>query len=264
MLFVVGPLGLQRSDDAGGSFRVAVPAVTAAVLAPRAGASSADVLVGSVPLAVYHSSSGLLTAGPSLPAGITAVKDAAYAGDIDHLVVSAWQADPAAPGQQRAVLLSCTATACRSQVQFDGPYTIHLNAVPSATPSRTVAAYWDAGALLSDDGGLVYRSLPWSVRGALVSVALDPAYASTRHIIAGALGTTAPAGSLLYTSNDGGSTFAATPTTGLPARLALAQIVVLPDGRALAALTSPDDTGDFGLRCSSDGGRTWYSSCGAR
>lgn len=258
-LFAGGPLGLQRSDDGGHSFRLAVPGnFSGAAVMPGAAPGHSVVVLGSLPLLVYHADTGGVMAGPLVPAGTTDVSDVA-AVDAGHVVVTGKQLDVTAPGQRDAVVLGCDLSTCSLRSVTPGATTQQLAVSPNVVSDHTVVAYGGSTVLLSRDGGLSFSGAA-TPASTILSLAIDPAFVTTQQLLL--VATPSPiAAPVVDSTSDGGATLHPLGSAGLPSTMRLTTVVELPDHHLLAGLGFPAGTTGFGLRCSTNGGASWGVGC---
>lgn len=255
-VFLLSPLGLERSVDGGATFDMVVPGAASAASIPGRSA----VVVGDNPLAVYDPQTLAVHLGPSLPPGMTSLSSLSVLADGVHIVGTGSVPDPMVAGQQDGAVVLCDPTACHITSTYRGEVGLRVAISPTEAVDHTVVVFSGQALHVSSDDGHSFDT----VRGfaGLVSVALDPDFAHTQRLTAGTV--VAQGGrneSHLYSSLDGGRSFAQMTVSGLPSLLQLANVLALPDGRMIMALTAASPSGEFGLRCSLDHGVTWKEAC---
>ncbi|MGI8609328.1 MAG: RNA polymerase sigma factor [Candidatus Dormibacteria bacterium] len=261
-IFAIGQVGLQRSDDSGNTFRLVAPGAQHAAVSPQSVAGDAAILLGTTPLTWYHAARGTLTPGPVLPPTVTGVDDLAFIGDSNHILVSGPQPDPAYPGQLTSTLVGCAASLCGTQESFPGLSSLRLFVSPAVSTDHTVIAVTSSALEISTDGGLRFHAVTTSTGGQIVAAAFDQTNAQSHALLLGTLAMQgSSASSAVLRSSDQARSFAQLPSMGAPSSLRLSGLLVLPDGRYLASLALVDPSGNFGVRCSTDGGSTWAASC---
>jgi len=261
-LFAVGEGGLARSDGGTGQFHVVAPGTTSAAMDPASAPGASHLLLGTVPLTFYDAGSGLVSPGPTLPPGVTTVTDVAFLGTSSEVAVAAQQVDAMAPGQQDGVLLRCSLQACQVSSAFPGQLGFRLVASPAVAADHTLAAIRGATVVISyDDAGSFVTALA-PADGVLSAVAFGARATTGGDVIVGGwVGSPSARQPLLLASADGGHSFQRLSGEGLAGYLDFASMAMLPDGHLLGALSVPDGVGDFGIRCSADGGLRWRSAC---
>lgn len=256
-IFAAGALGLQRSDDGGASFHVVVPGAAPAAVSPQSTRGDTRIVVGLDPLVVYDSTTGSITPGPVLPAGLTSVDSLAYAGSGSVLFVAAEKIDPvaAASGSVTSAVVRCAVSAGCATVASAVTSGLELVPSPAYDIDHTLVAYAGSVMLRSQDGGATFTGVP-SPAGTTWRVFAPAGRGSPG--TAFAFSQAARGGRLLLTQ-DGATSFGAV-APGLAAGDLLTVLNVLPDGTMLGSgLTGSGGT--LGLECSIDQGQHWSSTC---
>jgi len=258
-LFAVGPAGLQRSNDAGATFTTEVPGVTDGAMEPATAAGQAMVVLALDPLVVYSQASGLVAPGPALPPGIASVQGVTALSD-GRLVVTAQRLDPSAPGQADGVILLCGASGCAVEDSYPGLQPGLLVASPGLSSDTVVAAMGES-LMISADSGAAFRRVALPDGDQPIAVSADPAAAASPGIFIDALTSGAVPTTILLSTADAGVSLSSISLAGLPARLSVGAVSALPDGKLLIGLTTAGQSGTFGIRCSTDAGASWRTSC---
>jgi RNA polymerase sigma factor (sigma-70 family) len=258
VIFAIGPAGLQRSTDRGGTFVTVVPGVSGAAMLPAASAGQETIVLNTVPLTVYSEATGLLSVGPALPPAVTTVDALAYVGP--SLLVAAERPNLLAGGRSDGVLSRCDTAQCLAGTVLPGQIVQSLFISPTAAADHTVAAIADGQFLISRDNGATFQAdpLPYAARPLAVAFASDYATSGTL-LVVGALTSPTPHDILLRT--DAGVPFAESPVSGLPSSEGLSSLSIPSGSRVIAGLSLADAAGDFGIRCSVDGGHAWRATC---
>jgi hypothetical protein len=136
---------------------------------------------------------------------------------------------------------------------------VRLAVSPSIDRDGTILVFSPTAAAVSTDDGKTFRGLQLPGGKDLVSVALDPEYWRTSYMLLGMLGS-GTARSEIAKSIDGGKNFLPLAGEGLGATQ-IWHVLILSDGRVLGALSGTDAAGNFGIRCSTDGGTSWHLAC---
>ena len=258
ILFAIGPSGLQRSNDVGGTFTTVVPGVSSAALLPGASAGQASIVLSTVPLTVYSEATGLLSAGPALPLGITTVDALAYDGA--SLLVAAERPNVLAGGRTDGLLTRCDALRCLTEAVLPGQTAQSMFVSPTAARDHTVAALADGQLLMSHDDGATFQSVALPQGAGAFAVAFGSDYATSRTLLV--VGTLlAPNPQDILLRSDAGSPLVETQVSGLPSAEGLSALSMPVTSRMFAGLSLADAAGDFGIRCSIDGGHSWQAAC---
>lgn len=246
---------LQRSDDGGRSFSVAVPGALAAAVDPSSPPGDPEVVASVQGQLVRYDSRSGTTAPIGEPALATEqVSKVAFAGGT-LLVGATGRSDL----QGRATVLACdrTATACATALSLPAGSVVQLAVAPGT--ERVVA--WTATSVFSStDGGRSFSEMastqaPYSVDW----LSFVPAVSGATRV---AIGLWAYTGTAISTRTlvAGGDGLAAA-SFGLAPTMPLNALAFLPDGTMVAALGAVDGDNQIGLRCSTDGGATWRHTC---
>ena len=259
VLFAVSPLGLQRSDDGGATFRTVVPGPAPAAVDPRSATGSTRVLIAAQVPVVYDAATGGLSAGPALPAGVTAPVDVAYLSG-GEAVFSADRLDPAANTLQDGVIVACPASRpCSVTLVAPDRPVIDLAAPSAPSAPGAIVAWSSAWVAVSRDGAASFHDVALPGSAPIDSVTLGPGPSPVHLVVAQR--SSVQGDDHLLQSPDGGASFAALSTPGQSFGH-VGDAVLLPDGHELVALTQPPGEGSsFGIRCSSDGGSRWSATC---
>jgi RNA polymerase sigma-70 factor (ECF subfamily) len=246
-VFVLGPAGLQRSDDGGRTFTGIAPAQGQAVLSPNFGSGSERLYISGPPPMAYDAGTRLFqplgTVPPSVsPGGIAIGPDHATTGEVlvGGMTLAGTTSTPA--------VFTCTATECSTRALLpalaNGPELL----VSSTTP--TVVLAWARKVLLrSTDGGHTFT--PVALPAGFTP--LRTTQGQGRLFMVGRNSSGSLSGVLA--SVDEGLTW--TPLgVGTVLEQGAAALVALPDGRLIAAPTTT-----LGLLCSPDAGSTWAARC---
>jgi RNA polymerase sigma-70 factor (ECF subfamily) len=261
-LFAVGALGLQRSDDGGASWSVAVPAVSAAAVAADSQAGNARVLVGGQVLMWYLSGNKQLSAGPTLPLNMSSVYELTFGRAGRSVIVAGQQTGSGMVGPNGMTVARCEGDHCVSTVTVPNMDAVHIARSPTMDLDGAAIVYSSTTLAMSSDDGATFRTQAVPGANRVISLSLDPDYAHTHSLLAGTLNPTKGSPpSAIARSVDGGGSFALLPVRGLGATLQISEVLILPDGHVLAALTVADPAGDLGIRCSIDGGVSWDRGC---
>jgi RNA polymerase sigma factor (sigma-70 family) len=255
-IFAAGPLGLQRSDDGGRTFRLVVPGPQQAAVQPDSPVGDATILLGTVPLTVYHGRLGTVTPGPTLPAGVDAILGSTFAGDATHLLVAAAQIDPLTGHVTDSVVLQCSPSTCVSRLSFPGAPGLRLVSSPSASTDHTVLVLAGTTVEVSNDIGETYRRASLPEAGYVLAAGFGVGE-SSRSTALFLIMSARPDTSTLWQSRDGGGF----RLVRLPGSAMATSVTPLVDHRLLVTLGVADGGGDFGVRCSSDQGSNWALSC---
>jgi hypothetical protein len=262
-IFAIGGKGLQRSDDGGASFRTVVPGTASAAIAPDSKPGAASILIGGQPLLVYHADSGGLTAGPVLPATVSSVNGVAFGIDRGTIIVTGTEvASAGSPGVAASIVNCHTHGDCATVATYPAERQLEVVVARGATGAGTILAYSDFGIHRSTDDGLHFTTYGGLDQGHLVDLAPVANSAPAQELYGAWLDLTDSGQPVaIEHSRNGGRTFDPVPATGLDQTLQIVDLAVLPDGKLLAAFALADRHGDFGLRCSRDGGSTWTRAC---
>jgi RNA polymerase sigma-70 factor (ECF subfamily) len=257
-LYVATGSGLARSDDGGTSFRVVAPIVGPTVAAPDGAPGGARILmVGSQTpqLWVYSEARDSLAPGPAMPLGL--LPDSLTLVDADHFVIAAHDATQNAPALGRTYFVECTINSCQTAAIFAG-YAPGIQFVGPSSVRGLVAAFSGSAIYVSRDGGQTFRESS-APPGTITTASFLGAPTAPVLVIAYGRTVVSGAASALAISTDGGSTYTTLPSfSGATIVTTLGGLV---DGHVLAYLAPGGSGGSTGLRCSSDGARTWASSC---
>lgn len=252
-IYVQGPTGLQRAAGDGSSFAPVVPGAVVAAAVPGAPPSGTEIALASTSIEVYSAQTGLVTPGAALPAGYVA-NDIAFT-DATHMLVTAYRQSPGMDG----IVLVCTlGGTCQQTAEY--PAELSIGATPLTPGSALTAVYSAEHLYVSRDGGASFATapLPAGVGVSAVSVGPGPSGAGVLGVATFGYDATGAARSAVYTSSDA-ARFA--EVAALPApRVELDTLLLLP-GRMLAGLAAFDGEDHVGVRCSTDAGRSWRSSC---
>ena len=261
-LFAIGQLGLQRSDDGGGTFVPVTPTPVPAAMMPTSPQADPQVLLATEPLSIYHAASGQTTPGPVLPLNLTGIDDVAVAQD-GTAFVTAEELDATAPSGQDGVVVRCISQQPCAVAYGDPNMTsMHLAVSPTFAADRTLIAHSAKHVIASHDAGTTFASLDQAITGPIIAVAYSPTFATDGHlIVASTVMSAGISATTLRVSMDGGHEYRPIATRGLETRVPLNALEVLPGGRVLAALETGDPIGTYGVRCSNDGGTTWSLAC---
>jgi RNA polymerase sigma-70 factor (ECF subfamily) len=248
-IFVAGQAGLQRSDDGGASFVSVVPYPAPAAVVPGLPASDTQVVVASSPIAIYLARQHTVVPGPALPAGVVA-DDIAFS-DTSHMVVTGHRFAPSLEG---VVAVCESGGSCREV--FDVPGEVLRVATTPLAAGQDLTVVWSAQRVYVSRDGAASFSAAKLPPGELVSAASFGggliAVATYDHDASQALH------SQLLTSPDG---LAFQPVALTPSRTVQLDALLPLADRMLVGLATPDPQEQVGLRCSTDGARSWRSSC---
>ena len=253
-IYVQSPAGLQRAAGGRGTLATVVPVAAPAAPVPASTTDDTEIAVASSTIEIYSARTGLVTPGPTFPAGVLA-DDMAFV-DATHVVVTGHRQLPTLDG---VVLLCTLGDACRQTEDFTGQ-TLLVGATPSAGAAGVTVVYSAQHVYVSNDGGASYAaaSIP---AGLSVSAVSAGEVRSGGGVLAVAAYSYGAAGklrsSVLLSAN--GAPFAEVPSLPAP-QVELDSLLVLP-GRLLAALSELDASNRAGLRCSTDGGGSWRTAC---
>jgi RNA polymerase sigma factor (sigma-70 family) len=258
IIFALGPSGLQRSNDRGATFATVVAGVYSAALLPGPSTGQDSVVLSTVPLTVYSEATSLLSAGPALPLGVTSVDALAYDGG--SLLVAAERPNLLAGGRTDGLFTRCDAVRCLAEAVLPGQIAQSMFVSPTAALDHSVAALANGQLLISHDDGATFQQvqLPQGVGAFAVAFASDYAASKTLFVV-GALPGATPRDVLLR--SDAGSSFVEMPVSGLPSSEGLSALSMPVASRMFAGLALADSAGDFGVRCSVDGGHVWQQVC---
>jgi RNA polymerase sigma-70 factor (ECF subfamily) len=260
-IFAAGPAGLQRSDDGGGNFRTVVPGPAPAAIDPTSTAGAVRVLVAAQIPVIYAADTGALSAGPALPAGVTAPVSVAFGKD-GEILLAADQPDPTAAEQQDGVLVRCpVGGSCTSVMAVAGQPVLNISVMAKAAGGDLVLAWSNDMLAVSRDAGASFQRVAVPSGLPIVTVALAPERSpSDRVVLAQQAAAAATSSGHLAQSTDEGASFTGLSPQGLQVE-AVAAMVLLPDGREFAALKALAAGDGFGIRCSADSGAHWSDSC---
>jgi len=258
-LFAAGNTGLLVSRDGGASFLPAAPMPGPAATLPGTAAGASTVLFGQGPLLVYDAATGRIAPGPSLPAGIGMVSTMRFLDSSGDVLLAAEDLGNMSAGVPNPVVVRCALHgACATVLEIATPAAMTLYASP-ASPFVVAAA----GQITdqSSDGGVTFSRVA-DLPGQVTAIALAAGGVGTPRVLFSDI-RTVPSGIAtdLDASTDGARSISRVATSGLPTQSPLDALVILPDGHVLAAVHLSDPSGDFGIRCSRDGGITWVAAC---
>jgi hypothetical protein len=247
-IFVSGQAGLQRSDDGGRTFLTVVPYPAPAAVVPGLPASDTQIVVASSPVAIYMARQHAVVPGPALPAGVVA-DDIAFT-DPTHMVVTGHRSAPALEG----VVATCDSGGSCTEVAHMPGEVLHVATTPLAS-GQGLTAVWSAQHVWVSRDGAAFSAVQLPAGDQVSAAGFGAgqlAVATYSHDAAQVLH------SRLLTSADGVH-FA--PVAALPSPdVQLDAVLPLAD-RMLVGLATPDPKDHVGVRCSTDGGRTWRASC---
>ena len=262
VMFAVGPSGLQRSDDGGASFTVVVPGAASAAIVPDSQPGMAAVVIGAQPLLVYHADSGSVTLGPALPPTTSGVGAIKFGTGPRTLIVAGSQAGtPGAPAGATALVRCELDGGCATVASYPTERQLKIVVSSREQDHGTILVYSDSRIHASNDDGQSFATWTGPGEGHLATLAPAADYAVTRVVYAGVVGAASSNSTVIERSTDGGQTFTRLAVSGIGATLQVADLASLPDGALVAALSFADTYGDFGLRCSRDGGSNWGAAC---
>ena len=258
-LFAAGNTGLQVSRDGGASFVPAAPMPGPAATLPGTAPGAATALFGQGPLLVYSAATGQVTAGPSLPPGIGMVSAMRFLDGSGDVLLAAEDLSNMTAGVPNPVVVRCPLHgACTTELEIATPASMTLYA---STASPEVIAAAGEITYQSTDAGLTFARVA-DLPGQVTAIALAANGGGTPRVLISDIRTDQGGiASDLDASTDGAHSISRVATTGLPTQSPLDALVILPDGRVLAAVHLSDPNGDFGIRCSRDSGITWTSAC---
>ncbi len=254
-LFSVEMGSIARSVDGGVTFTplIGVPLSSneAADLSPG---PAPIIVLATVPLAVFHPTTGTVTPGPALPPWITTVDRVSFLGDQQHVLLLA---PFASDGTEAAVwcdlATTCTTVATLPPV-FDRP--MMLRASRNFDRDHTVAALFNDRVAVSTDGkGASWRITP-------VANASAAAIGPDGRVLVASMPAAPPRydrSRLVTSSWDGGSTFVPVPQSGLPPSAAVSDLAITSTGRTFAGVVALDPY-VMGVACSGDAG-AWSPRC---
>ncbi|MBV8385683.1 MAG: sigma-70 family RNA polymerase sigma factor [Acidimicrobiia bacterium] len=253
-IFVGGPHALKVSTDNGGTFIPLTPAGGYTAMSPAFSSGDSRILVGAIPVWIYHDDSKAVTPFDSVPESMSAALSFAYAPayPADHrIVVGGTDATPA----QNSIVSACDVSNCTSPAGLPGS-----TGTPAVMTSRTysttgLAFAWNLHQLYrSTDGGRSFGPVRLPAGGEIEAVAEDAQgglYVGLLQLDPGR------ASGGLFVSHDAGSTWTRLGH-GTPLDGGVLSVTALPTGNLLVGPYA--ETGG-GLQCSSDGGRTWAARC---
>jgi RNA polymerase sigma-70 factor (ECF subfamily) len=262
-IYAQSDYGLQRSDDGGQTFRIAVPElrqVRVAVAPPSTTADGTLALGGDQPL-VYREGSGKVSAVTGLPPG-TFVHDLLFAGVDDLVLVGNVLSGDA--------VYNCHIGGSCSPIVASGDDRFGLlPAPPASAVSYRILRAGGQPLAVSDDAGVTFRPLatppgeaeavgstwfgtPSTSRGGGL-MAWDIGRKVDEYRTAWQFWLSDPAAPNGFRPS--GSGMMGWPLSD-PATL-----VMLPDGRAIEAVTQSPDMNRWGFLCSPDGGLNWTPAC---
>jgi len=249
VVFAIGPLGLQRSNDAGSSFETIITGVTAAATVSGSNGTE-SLVVGGPPLLSYNVKTGAIQPGPTLPVPLVGVSSMVSTSPLGAVEVAGRALDPAASTGYAGEVLHCSTSAC-SVVWSKAD-----QAPPTLTSTwraadGTVAAYWADSVALSTDGGMAFQTISLGrLSGGLTAAGLT----GDGGVVLSWLDGASPR---LALWNGGSSATISTPSESRR----VATVVALPNGNWLLGLTSSQPGFGLGIRCSRDRGLTWRLDC---
>ena len=238
-----GADGALRSDDGGTTFTTIL--ASSSEIVPDGSSPPGDprvAVISESAILVYHLATRAFTAGPPLPGGAFPTALAVDPASGDMIVATA-------DGSGSDQLVRCGALSCHTPATLPWLATAVLLSPSFATDGTLIVRSGD-GAVISHDGGATLANLPV---GQVVVGFVQ--FISAQRLVAMVRDSSATA---LVASADGGRSFASVPgTTALLGRANL----VLPDGRYLAGFWTAKAGDPDGIRCSTDGARSWRTLC---
>lgn len=241
---------LYRSDDGGTTFRtVAVASYAITDTSSPAGDPRLFLAAeGSPTLVVYHVAGGATSTGPALPAGNVVQGMVVPPGSSDLLVLS----EPVGGGD--SAIARCTPSLVCVLGSSLHDLGRQLVVSPTYASDHTAFVLTSGEIDVTTDEGQTFQTAPIAPMTGVGMLVPDVHYASNHQLFATWAGAGAtPNGQQLGVSTDGGHTFALRQTN-----VAVWIIAMLPDGNMLM---TDQVAGASEIRCSSDQGRTWMSSC---
>jgi hypothetical protein len=265
-VFAIGPAGLQASTNAGANFATLVPQVATAAIAPDSATGNAAIMLGEVPLVIFHAGTDTVAPGPVLPPGVLSIDGLAYAGDTNHLLVAAKLVSPSGSGGQGEAVLACDVTTCSTALTTPTAAVVGFAVSPTVATDDTVLAFSALQAWISRDHGASFSALTLPASAGVPRLAMAANFASSGQlawagVAADGAGASVPGQLLLLRSRDAGVGFTRVSPAGLPVRVVLKALLALPGGALLGAIDGPTAVTDFGIRCSHDWGATWAPTC---
>ena len=217
--------------------------------------------VATTRLLLFSQSTSTWAPGPILPADLSQIDDVAFVGGSNHLVVTGLRPDALGDGAQDGVVVDCGAS-CRETLVAPHDSAFRVAVSPQFTRDGTYVVYSPHHVYVTRDRGATIAPSTVTTASQVVLV-LAPDFATSGRIMAAgySLDGAQQAHPVMSASTDSGRSFATLSATGLPDPYTVSALASLPGGRLLAALSGPDVSGLFGLRCSSDGGASWRLAC---
>lgn len=254
-LFTIEMGSIARSLDGGGTFTplIGVPLNSneAADLSPG---TAPLIVLATVPLTVFHPTSGTVTPGPVLPQWLTSIDRVSFLGDQQHVLVLA----PYASDGTEAAVWCDLSTACTTVATlppaFDRPMVLRVSR--NFVHDHTVAALFTDRVAVSTDG----KGASWRITPVPNAAAL--AIAPEGRVVVASMPTAGPrydTSRLVSSSVDGGSTFAPVRQSGLPPAAAVSDLAITSTGRTFAGVVAFDPY-VMGVACSADAG-AWNPRC---
>lgn len=258
-VFAGGSTGLLVSRDAGTTFLPGAPMPGPAATLPGTGAGASTVLFGEGPLLVYDAATGNVAPGPSLPPGIGTVTAMRFLDSAGDVLLAAQDLSSMTGGVPNPVVVRCAlGGTCTTVLEIATPFAMTLYA---STASPFVLAAAGQTTYESSDGGVTFSRVA-SLPGQVTAIALATNGSGAPRVLLSDI-RAVPGGVAadLDASTDGARSISRVATAGLSTQSPLDALVILPDGHVLAAVHLNDANGDFGIRCSLDGGTAWASAC---
>ena len=240
---------VQESTDGGNTFKTLPLRGIAVAGADPAGGAEVAVWSGAPPLLFWHQRTGTITRGPTAPVVGGVAMTFMPGGSV--LMLS----------QQHVYLCPQAALACSEEAAVPAGAD-RLAISPNFARDHALAAYGSAVAAVSADGGKTFETFS-GLRGNIIGLAIDPAFATTRAVVLATWDATPGSATAVYSSTDAGTSYRPVSLRA-PTFVALLQNMVWLDDGTLMAAVLPNATAghQFGVACSRDGGTAWSVTCG--
>jgi RNA polymerase sigma-70 factor, ECF subfamily len=253
-VFVLRPtVGLTVSPNGDGTFTTAVPAASAAAVAPDSAvghARFAAVVNGAV--VTYTLGDAAPQPGPVLPAGFN--PNGVVFATADRVVVAGWRLSTSGlTSMSEPVLANCPLSGvCGTPIPLPGANDAGVRTVPNRNLGGPLLVYSTRRAFLSTDSGLSFHGVFDAPADQVLEFASTGATTAGPRVVVSLADMATQRRSTVRYSDDLGATF--TDATGNLDSLGTAiAIEVLPSGDMLVGLNA-DTTRHFALRLSSGNG----------